>query len=404
MVDRRKIGRFEIQKAMGRGSTGAVFQAREAGRGRTVALKAIPFPAGLTAREQQALEQRFLETAMKAAALTHPGIVTLYEGGVDPEAAVFFLAFELVRGQTLAALVAASPPDTRESLRIAAALAEVLQHAHEHGVIHGELEPSSVVLSSSGEPRIADFGVFGWDIAPPGAVIAASAWMSPERVLGKPLDARTDIYSLGAILYELLTGKPVAEAASALELMTKIAYENPAPAKSLARDLPDTIEAVLGLALAKTAAARYPDARSLRDDLVDIGASKLPRYAGSTGLGTARAEALVPSPLSLPTGQRVRIEVRHGQRKDEVLVLRTPRLLIGRAGGGAHADLELPDAEVSRAHALVECFGSRIVLRDLNSTNGTFIGSARITEAELQDGSQFRVGQTSFVLRLEPAD
>jgi len=125
----------------------------------------------------------------------------------------------------------------------------------------------------------------------------------------------------------------------------------------------------------------------------------VPAPKKADGEGTDRAGQASGAP-ALPEGRQVSLRILDGERQGEVYVLERPRILIGRAGGGSQADVEVPDPQVSRAHALLECHGTRFVLRDLKSTNGTFVGSARVTEATLGSEEEFRVGQTSFRIAL----
>jgi len=433
MVHKRKLGSFEIQRAIGQGNLGIVYQARDIVHARTVALKTILMPFGIPPRSQESFEQQFLVEARAAARLSHPSIVALYDAGIDSASRTFFLAFELVRGQTLATMLATEEHrDWRESLLAATGVADALHHAHRQGVVHGDVKPANLVVTRSGVTRLMDFGVKSLLAVPQagGVIPGGPAYRSPEQALGHPTDARTDVFSLGAVLYEWLTNKRAFEAPSAPEILTKLAYETPPPATRLVATLPPSVDAVLARALAKAPEARYADMASLREDLEDILASRPPRHAGQVsrppaehatvlgsksaatrrstevdeGGGTARAGSSVAVPLGLPAGKRVSLAICEGARKGEVFTLERPRVLIGRSGGGAFADIELPAPEISRRHALVECFGPRTVLRDLGSTNGTFVGDARITEAELRDTSEFRVGGTRWILMVADQD
>jgi eukaryotic-like serine/threonine-protein kinase len=428
----QKIGRYEVQKQVGRGMMGVVYQARDTLLERTVALKTISIAFEVSAREREAFEQRFMIEARAAARLSHPGIVVVYDVGTDPETKTLYMALEYLRGKTLESILAEKQTLAwREALHTVSRLADALHHAHTHGIVHRDIKPANIMVLASGEPKIMDFGVAkltAAQLTTSGMIMGSPSYMSPEQSLGAATDARTDVFALGTLLYELLTNQRAFAAPSVPEILRKLAREEPVPVTRRAAGLPPAIDAVVAMAMAKAPEARYASARSFRDDIDDVLAGRAPRTAqphapaeipattlvapsadvaaalGTAvpvptktveGEGTDRAGAASGAPF-LPAGRRVSLKILDGARRGDVYVLERPRILIGRTGGGSQADVELPDPQVSRAHALVECHGSRIVVRDLKSTNGTFVGSARVTEAELAPNGEFRVGQTAF--------
>jgi Inner membrane component of T3SS, cytoplasmic domain len=214
-------------------------------------------------------------------------------------------------------------------------------------------------------------------------------------------------------------------------IVRKLAYEDPPPPSSVRAGTPQALDGVVARALAKDPARRYPNGKELAEDIEDLLADRAPRHLPSSalskeqktlvpqsspraippaapkpvpGAGTVAAGADRGSGLSLPASKRVSLAFLSGERRGEVFLLVRPRALIGRNGGRASADIELSDPEVSRTHALVECHGSRVVLRDLGSTNGTFVGDDRIEERTLEDKSEFRVGGTRIMLIVSDAD
>jgi hypothetical protein len=415
----RKIGRYEIQKQVGRGMMGVVYQARDTLLERTVALKTISIAFEVTAKEREAFEQRFMVEARAAARLSHPGIVVVYDVGTDPDTKILYMALEYLRGKTLESILAEKQTlDWREALRTASRLADALHHAHTNGILHRDIKPANIMVLASGEPKIMDFGVAklpAAQLTSAGQIMGSPLYMSPEQSLGSPTDARTDVFALGTLLYELLTNKRAFAAPSVPEILRKLARETPPPVTQLAPSLPRAVDAVVAMAMAKTPEARYSTARAFRDDIDDLLAGKAPRTAAPSALPGAVPTVVVPvadvagvlgtmvpqgaaGVPTLPVGQKVSLRILDGERRGQVHVLERPRVLIGRVGGGTQADLELPDPQVSRSHAILECYGARFVLRDLQSTNGTFVGTARVTEAELTRDGQFRVGQTSFMI------
>jgi tRNA A-37 threonylcarbamoyl transferase component Bud32 len=422
----QKIGRYEVQKQVGRGMMGIVYQARDTLLERTVALKTISIAFEVSAAEREAFEHRFLIEARAAARLSHPGIVVVYDVGTDPDSKMLYMALEYLRGKTLESVLAEKQRlDWREALHTGSRIADALHHAHTHGIVHRDIKPANIMVLASGEPKIMDFGVAkltAAQLTTSGQVMGSPSYMSPEQSLGGSTDARTDVFALGTVLYELLTNKRAFAGPSVPEILQKLAYEDPAPVTRLAPSLPPAADAVVRMAMAKAPESRYASARSFRDDIDDLLAGRAPRTAApgfppttlvaksgaavglgtqvpppkkADGEGTDRAGHASGAP-ALPEGRRVSLRILDGERRGEVYVLERPRILIGRTGGGSQADVEVPDPQVSRAHALVECHGTRFVLRDLKSTNGTFVGSARVTEATLGSDEEFRVGQTSF--------
>jgi hypothetical protein len=432
----KKIGRYEIQKQVGRGAMGVVYQARDTLLERTVALKTISIAFEVTPKEREEFERRFMIEARAAARLSHPGIVVVYDVGTDPDTKTLYMALEYLRGKTLDSILAEKQTlDWRESLRTASRLADALHNAHTNGIVHRDIKPANIMVLASGEPKIMDFGVAklaAAQLTSAGQIMGSPLYMSPEQSLGSATDARTDVFALGTLLYELLTNRRAFAAPSVPEILRKLARENPTPVTQLAPALPPAIDAVVAMAMAKTPEARYSTARAFRDDIDDVLAGRAPRtaapgapaaavptiavpvkdVAGALGTmvpppkkkgdGTDRPGTVTSVP-SLPPGRKVALRILDGERRGEVYVLERPRVLIGRLGGGTQADVELPDPQVSRSHAILECYGARFVLRDLQSTNGTFVGSARVTEAELGADAEFRVGQTSFKILVADA-
>jgi serine/threonine protein kinase len=452
-----RIGRYQIHKPVGRGMLGHVYQAHDPLLGRTVALKTISL-AAVSDEDRQRFEERFMTEARAAASLSHPGIVVVYDVDSDPSCRTLFMAFEFLPGRTLESILAEKRAlKWRWTLRTIARLADALDHAHGRGIVHRDIKPANIMILASGEPKILDFGVAKIEAAKltaGGALPGTPAYMSPEQALGEATDARSDLFSLGVVLYEMLTGRQAFAGSHLTDVLMKLAYEHPAPPTGLVGGLPAGVDAVVEKALGKTREARYRDARSMKEDVEDLLASQVPRHAttgrevaptsssvtvvsaevpalpvptsaaalpgpaapepptpipvahvlpadalGDDGEGTARAGSSAAA-LYFPPGRRVAVAVLSGPRKGDVFTLPRPRALIGRTGGNSQADIEVPDGEVSRAHALVECYGMRIVLRDLQSTNGTFVGEQRIVEASLESHGEFRVGNTRFMLIL----
>jgi serine/threonine protein kinase len=419
-----KIGRYKIRKEIGRGAMGVVYQALDPTLGRNVALKTISLRLPVPDEERAGFERRFLQEARAAAALSNPNIVVVYEVGRDAKTGLLFIALEYLRGKTLEAMISLGQRlDWREALRTVGRIAEALHHAHSHGVVHRDIKPANIMVLPSGEPKIMDFGIAkleAGELTAGGNILGSPSYMSPEQAAGEKVDARSDLFSLGAVLYELLTGHKAFGGASVPAIVASLAHQDPAPATMLVPELPPEVDTVVARALAKSRADRYPTGKAFAEDIEDVLGGRWPRHdrpprgpktlqtvlaapglrpvVPDEGDGTVRGSVAGPGLAVLPPGKRISLAILEGPRKGQVVILDRPLVLIGRAGGHAGANVEVPDPEVSRAHATVTCQGTRVVLRDLGSTNGTFVGKNRIDEHEIGDQVEFRVGRTRFVL------
>ncbi len=258
---------YEILGELGRGGMGVVFKAKQHGLNRLVALKMVlggPYA-------DPAARARFLVEAESVAALEHPHVVRVFAFG--EHAGHPFLAMEFLPAGTLADRVKADGPlPAREAAELVAQLAEAVAHAHARGVIHRDIKPSNVLLTDDGEPRLTDFGlakVGRSDMTATGAVIGTPAYMSPEQAAGKTKEIGTgsDIYSLGAVLYDLLTGRPPFHGDSVAVTLQKVIAEEPTAPRKLLSTVPPELETICVTCLQKEAAARYPTAQALVDDL-----------------------------------------------------------------------------------------------------------------------------------------
>jgi serine/threonine-protein kinase len=425
------IGRYRIVRELGRGGMGVVYEAEDPLLSRKVALKTIHRGLISDPAAGKMFEERFFAEARAAAGLSHPGIVVVHDVGRD-EAGILFIALEFLTGQTLDKRLAATGAlPWEEAFRIAAGVADALRHAHARGIIHRDVKPANVMILDSGEPKILDFGIARLpesDLTSRAGVAPGSpAYMSPERMDGRPPDLRSDIFSLGAVLYEMVTGRRAFDAKDFREVIRKVHQEQPEPPSRLRPGLPASVDAIVARAMAKDPAARYATAQAFAEDLaaaaagwpveaavsgapetspVDtasaVPAAVAPLAPAAPSGGTVRAGA-APG-LALPAGKRVSLAILEGARQGETFVLSRPRIVIGRASGGVGADVEIDDPEASRGHAAVECFGSRVLVRDLQSTNGTFVGESRVEQAELTNHDEFRIGRTRFMLIVTDPD
>jgi serine/threonine protein kinase len=262
-----RIGRYLVVRELGRGRTGVVYEARYPGRRRPVAIKVLS--AGCAATVE--LEARFLFEACTLLRLAHPAIVRAYEIGRH-DGGLFFV-MDCIQGSTLAQRLRRDPPDLVESLRIAAAVARGLQHAHQRGLIHGDIKPQNIVLTRQMRPRIIDFGIaMALDEGigrREGRILGTPGYMAPEQALGgtQAVGPAADIYALGAVLHQLLAGRaPFHEAGTRGILSTVKQHDFPA-LPALVSGIPGRVEQLCRRAMAQDPAHRHESALELARDL-----------------------------------------------------------------------------------------------------------------------------------------
>lgn len=257
-----KIGRYEILDEIGQGAMGTVYRARDPLIERTVAIKTVSIAQ--LQQEGADAESRFLREAQSAGRLSHPNIVTIYDVGEADGLA--YIAMEYLPGATLRNLMDKGPMPLDLALDTAAQMAEALAFAHEHGVIHRDIKPANVVVTGRrGRIKLTDFGIAhlaNSDRTHAGQMLGSPRYMSPEQAKGGEVDGRSDIFSLGAVLYEMLTGRYAFDGDSLATIVYRVVHETPVPASTLRPRLPSTLAELLGRMLSKSPAAR-PDARAL---------------------------------------------------------------------------------------------------------------------------------------------
>lgn len=265
---RSRLGKFELLVELGSGSFGVVFRARDTELDRVVAVKLLR--AGRLA--SRADLDRFLREARSAAQLKHPGIVSLYEIGQTADGASY-LVEEFVEGLTLADRLEKDRIPPRQAAELVALVADALDYAHRHGVIHRDVKPSNILLDDRGRPHLMDFGLAKREIddkpmTPDGEVLGTPAYLSPEQAEGDShsVDNRSDVYSLGVVLYEILTGERPFRGNRRM-LLLQVLEDEPRPPRRLNDRIPRDLETICLRAMAKNPAKRYQSAGDLADDL-----------------------------------------------------------------------------------------------------------------------------------------
>lgn len=291
---------YEIESLIGKGGMGEVYRARDTRLGRAVALKILP--REFTADE--ARRSRFLQEARAASAVNHPAIAQVYD--VDEVDGQVFLAMELVEGKTLRALIQNKELDLLGSLEIAQQVAGGLAKAHDAGIVHRDIKPENVVVSPEGHAKILDFGLAkllepaggtGDDVShmetlaktQSGMILGTLRYMSPEQARGHEVDARSDLFSLGIVLYEMVTGQLPFSGATALDTLHAIAYEETRPVTALRANIPQSIQRIVSRCLRKQAKDRYPSAREL---IADLRVAQKEVESGAVGAPAPLAERL----------------------------------------------------------------------------------------------------------------
>jgi len=268
VLDRKTLGRYGIEREIGRGAMGAVYLGKDPKIGRLVAIKTMALSKEFHGDELVEARQRFFREAETAGRLQHPDIVTIFDAGEDQDLA--YIAMEFLKGEDLQRHTQKLLP-VADVVRIAARVADALGYAHSQGVVHRDIKPANVMIDLAVDlVKVTDFGIAriaDSSRTRTGMVLGTPSFMSPEQMAGRRVDGRSDLYSLGVMLYQLLTGQLPHRADSMATLMYEIANETPPDVRNWRPEIPEAVARIVALALEKRPESRYADGRQMAADL-----------------------------------------------------------------------------------------------------------------------------------------
>ena len=262
-----KFGRYQVVKELGRGAMGIVYLAQDEVLARTVALKMIALTGSGAERDQH--EARFRQEARAAGGLTHPSIITIYDVGREGDVA--FIAMELVDGRELRELIREGTMPPTVAIEMAARVADALAFAHERGIVHRDIKPGNIMVLADGRIKIMDFGIARLQEptvkTQTGVLLGSPQYMSPEQISGQSLDGRADVFSLGVVLYEMLTGIKPFDAADLTQVLFWVVNMPAKPPSERRPGLPPVVDYIIARALKKKPEERYPTAAEFAAEL-----------------------------------------------------------------------------------------------------------------------------------------
>ena len=298
------ISHYDVLEKLGEGGMGMIYKAHDTKLNRLIVLKLLPHYLN----SNQDMKHRFIQEARAAASLDHSNICTIYE--VGEAGGQLYIAMPFYEGETLKDRIERGPVPVEEALEYVARIAEGLSHAHEAGIVHRDIKPANIMVTSRGYVKILDFGiakVSDASLTKSGTLLGTVAYMSPQQARGEALDHRTDLWSLGALLYEMLTGRQPFAGDSSYALLHAIQYEEPLSVTALCPQIPESVSLLVGRLMQKEPASRYADAPGLLAALRDIQTGAHPKKVSSFQSGeqtrliryaTGRSKLIKPTGIS----------------------------------------------------------------------------------------------------------
>ncbi len=339
-----RFGRFRVVGVLGHGAMGVVYRAEDTTLDRVVAIKTIAL-GGASREERDLHEARFLQEARAAARVSHPAIITVYEMGREGDVA--FIAMELLEGVDLRELIRNASVLPSQALTIAACVADGLACAHEQGIVHRDVKPANIMVLPDGRVKIMDFG-----IARPhepavktqtGLLLGSPQYMSPEQIVGRPFDHRADIFSLGLVLYEMLTGVKPFAGKDLSDITFKVANLAATPPSHVARDLPPVLDFIVARALKKNPEERYASAADFARDL----RAAIPEVTAAEAARLERSELSATVPLQDPQSEAATDALSPASREDPMALRPSPRF--DSAAALARLSVLSPETDLARS-------------------------------------------------------
>lgn len=262
-----QLGRYEVLEPIGRGASSTVFKARDTLIGRIVAIKTLQ-----SSVDDLAWRERFMAEARIVGQLSHPRIVKLHDVGIDETSGAPYLVMEFVVGQTLEQHIAAGKTDFQQTCTWGAALGRALAYAHEQGIVHGDIKPANILINQDGRVMLTDFGIarFAAHVSQNGGLRGTPAYLSPEQIEGNPTDGRSDLFSLGIVLYQLATGERLFQSDSVEAVCAQILKAKIAPPTKVHPALPRAFDGIIARCLARDPQDRYANGELLSAELESV--------------------------------------------------------------------------------------------------------------------------------------
>jgi eukaryotic-like serine/threonine-protein kinase len=360
-IEPAQLGRYVIQSELGRGAMGVVYKALDSVLERPVAVKTVDIT--LEREYADKYEKRFYQEARAAGSLNHPNIVTIHDVGKAGD--VVFMAMEYIEGVELRTLIGEGQPlRVPQAVSIAAQVAEGLAYAHQRGVVHRDIKPANIMVVAQGPVKITDFGIARMrgarDLTQTGMLLGSPKYMSPEQVIGKRADHRSDIFSLGVILYEMLCGVAPFNGENVTALMYQIVNFVPPAPSGVNAQVPELLDYIVAKMIAKPLEERYAEAADLARDLRECERQLAAAAPAASAVGAAQTQPLRPaSTTPTPPPQPKLLDA---AEKNSVLaqsVIRT-----------READRVVEQAAPPPAHGLAASFDSAEATQRLASLTG----------------------------------